>query len=200
MAALPGVHRAGLALLEGGGRRLRFTASDRRGAGAPEWCHVDAYDDVPLNSAIRTGRSVLGTLDALHGRYPEFVERQRGTGAVAVASIPIVAAGQTLGAYVLFFDDEQRLHAEQQRELEELGLDLGTGLRRAQRTDHRASSASWSDAPPEAAVVVHDVPPPIPLPSAPLVGSCAAHSATGVSTRTPRTPLRSASPSSSPTP
>jgi anti-sigma regulatory factor (Ser/Thr protein kinase) len=150
----------GLALIEGGGRRLSFTASDRDAAAAPVWCHVDAYDDVPLNSVIRTGRPVLGTLDTLHQRYPGFVERQRGTGTVALAAVPIVAAGQTLGGYVLFFDEAQRLHTEQQRELEELGRELGLELRRAQRSDHRAASDyREEEVPPGAAAAVFDVGP-----------------------------------------
>lgn len=159
-AARPGVRRVGLALVEEGGRRLRFTASDRDGAAAPDWCHVDAYDDVPLNSAVRTGQPVVGALDDLHQRYPEFVERQRGTGTSALAAIPIVAAGQTLGAYVLFFDEEQPLHVAQQRELEQLGRELGVELRRAQRSAHRATSVTREeDVPAGAAVAVHDVRP-----------------------------------------
>ena len=54
------VHRAGLVLPDGGGRRLRFTANDRVNDGTVDWCHIDAYDDVPLNTAVRTGQPVLG--------------------------------------------------------------------------------------------------------------------------------------------
>ena len=56
---LPGVARVGLALTEGGGRRLRFVA-DREGDAADEldWCHIDAYDDVPLTAVVRDGEPV----------------------------------------------------------------------------------------------------------------------------------------------
>src|SRR4051812_19025319 len=59
---LPGVHRAGLALAEGGGRRLLFTASDRNNEDSVEWWEVDAYEDVPLNQTVRTGEAVVGSL------------------------------------------------------------------------------------------------------------------------------------------
>ena len=61
LTALPGVHRVGLALTEGGGRRLRFVASDRLdGDDTLDWCHIDAYDDVPLTEVVRTGEPMLG--------------------------------------------------------------------------------------------------------------------------------------------
>ena len=77
---LPDVCRVGLALTEGGGRRLRFTASDRDPAQGVDWCHIDAYDDVPLTTAVRTGEPVVGGLDDLDDRYAELVDRQRSTG------------------------------------------------------------------------------------------------------------------------
>src|SRR5436190_20687147 len=72
---VPGVHRAGLALAEGGGRRLLFTASDRDNEGSVEWCDVDAYEDVPLNHTVRTGEAVVGSLDDLARRYGAFAAR-----------------------------------------------------------------------------------------------------------------------------
>ncbi|MCW2772326.1 MAG: ATP-binding region ATPase domain protein [Nocardioides sp.] len=61
LVTLPGVVRVGIAPTEGGGRRLRFLAADAGDAGdkagddTVEWCHVDAYDDVPLMAVVRTG-------------------------------------------------------------------------------------------------------------------------------------------------
>lgn len=134
LTAVSGVHRVGLALTEGGGRRLRFTASDRdSGSGVP-WCHVDAYDDVPLNTALRTGQPVLGSLEDLRHRYAAFIERQHRTPTLALAAIPIGTTGQVLGGYVLFFDRPQRFDGPQRRELVRIGGDLGaalTALRRA---------------------------------------------------------------------
>lgn len=159
-SALPGVVRVGLALVEGGGRRLSFTASDRAGAGGPEWCFVDAYDDVPLNVAVRHGRSVLGDWDALRGRYPTFVGRQDASSTTALAAIPITASGQTLGGCVLFFDAPQRFGPDERRRLADLGRELGEDLRRTQQRLHRAASPFASDdAPAGALMATHHVAP-----------------------------------------
>lgn len=159
MTDLPGVRRVGLALAEGGGRRLRFTASERQSGAGVEWCHVDAYEDVPLNTAVRTGRPVLGALDDLGPMYAGFVEAQRGTATAALAAVPIVTAGQTLGGFVLFFDHPQAFDHSQQVELVRVGEDLGAALRRAQRGEERPNVAlSDGPVPPGAVVAVHDVP------------------------------------------
>jgi len=151
------VRRVGLALSEGGGRRHRFTASDRVDDTGLEWCHVDAYDDVPLNTVVRTGTPVTGALDDLAQRYPSFVEHQRGTSFVAVAAAPVVAAGQTLGGFVLYLDD---VRAVRRADLQDLGERLGASLRRAQGTETRMpSSLANEPVPPAAQVAVHAVPP-----------------------------------------
>ena len=155
---LPQVHRAGLALPEGGGRRLRFTASDRANDGTVDWCHIDAFDDVPLNTAVRTGEPVLGSLDDLQRSYPDFVERQRSTATVAVAAVPMVSAGQTVGGYVLFFDQRQDSTSTRRREIEHVGAELGAKLRRAQRTEPRPLSPFLgSPTSPAATVATHAV-------------------------------------------
>jgi anti-sigma regulatory factor (Ser/Thr protein kinase) len=124
----PDVSRVGLALAEGGGRRLSFTASDRDHGETTDWCEVDAYDDVPLNNTIRTGKLIFGSLDELAGRYRTFVGRQRAS-TCALASVPLVAAGQVMGGFVLFFDAEQAFDLSQLTELQRLGEQLGEGLR-----------------------------------------------------------------------
>ena len=163
LTALPGVRRAGLALAEGGGRRLRFTASDRAGGDRTaepevEWCHVDAYDEVPLNTAVRTGSPVLGRLDELDQRYAAFVERQRATPTTALAAVPVVAAGQVLGGFVLFYDRPQPLGPDQRSQLSALGAEMGAALRDAQRAARRPhATLSDEPVPPGAAVAFHDV-------------------------------------------
>jgi anti-sigma regulatory factor (Ser/Thr protein kinase) len=133
LGQVPGVHRVGLALAEGGGRRLLFCASDRDNEGKVDWCEIDAYDHVPLNHSVRTGEAVAGSLDELEGRYPAFVDRQPST-VMALASLPIMAAGHIQGGYVLFYDTPQRFDKPQLCGLEDLGARLGADLRRAQRT------------------------------------------------------------------
>jgi anti-sigma regulatory factor (Ser/Thr protein kinase) len=132
LSSSPAVRRVGLALVDGGGRQLSFTASDRDVRHATDWCHVDAYDDVPLNNAIRTGTPIAGSLDQLAGRYAAFVARQdRAT--CALAAVPLVAAGQVMGGYVLFYDASQRFDAAQLTDLQRLGEELGEHLRQDRR-------------------------------------------------------------------
>ena len=137
LSALPGVRRVGLALVEGGGRRLRFTASDRDDTAAIDWCEVDAYDDVPLNVALRTRTVVAGTVEELSDRFAEFVALQGGTTNVALAAVPIEAGDRPVGGYVLFFDRRQTFDAARRRELNRIGTGLGTALRLAQRGEAR---------------------------------------------------------------
>ncbi|NYG54933.1 ATP-binding protein [Nocardioides perillae] len=106
LTARPDAVRAGLAVAEGGGRRLLLCLSDTLlpdadgTPGAPAWCEIDAYDDVPLTRAVRTGRTVAGALDTL--ALPEaFVERQRGFGVSAIVAAPLDAE-RRCGALALF--------------------------------------------------------------------------------------------------
>ena len=154
---VPAVRRVGLALVEGGGRRLSFTASDRGDPGDAGWCEVDAYDDVPLNNTIRTGKLITGSLQELAGRYAEFVARQEAS-TRALAAVPFVAAGQVMGGFVLFFDADQPFGRSQQHELTRLGEALGTELGRGRRARALRPRSSAEERVPEGAqVAVHVV-------------------------------------------
>lgn len=150
LADVPGAYRAGLALAEGGGRRLLFTASDRDGGSSVPWCEIDAYEDVPLAHTVRTGEAVLGSLDELARRYRAFTERQPPQ-ARALATLPIFAAGHVLGGYALFFDTPQHFDQPQLVELDNLGALLGAELRRIQRATTRASMSLETEPVPEGA-------------------------------------------------
>ena len=150
LGRVAGVHRAGLALAERGGRRLLFTASDRDQQRRVEWCEVDAYEDVPLNHTVRTGEAVVGSLEDLACRYRAFTDRQTPK-THALASVPIFAAGQVLGAYALFFDTPQRFDHPQRTELEDLGARLGADLRRVQRASTHAGRSLGAEAVPQGA-------------------------------------------------
>ncbi|WP_151084110.1 ATP-binding protein [Nocardioides cynanchi] len=160
LATLPDVHRVGLALDEGGGRRLLFTASDRDGGAESPWCHIDAYDDLPINTAARTGELVAGSLDELRGRYAEFVDRQADGPTAAVAAVPLLVAGRGLGGFVLFFDAPQSFGLEHRLALARRGAELGAALHLAQLGERRAVAETADEgAPPGAVVAVHDVAP-----------------------------------------
>jgi anti-sigma regulatory factor (Ser/Thr protein kinase) len=155
LASVPGVHRVGLALAEGGGRRLLFAASDRDNETSVQWCEVDAYEDVPLNHTVRTGEAVAGSLDQLADRYRQFCERQ-GMTTRALASVPILAAGHVQGGYALFYDTAQGFDDSQLAELEGLGARLGAELRFVQRaTTHGTRSLEAEPAPDGAQVATH---------------------------------------------
>jgi anti-sigma regulatory factor (Ser/Thr protein kinase) len=137
LARLPHVHRVGLAVAAAGGRQLSFTATDRDG-GHIDWCDVDAYDDVPLNNTVRSGRLIFGSLAELGRRYSEFVGRQsRVTKALATA--PLTAGGPILGGFALFYDTGQTFDEAQLEQLrrlgERLGERLGTELHGGRRTE-----------------------------------------------------------------
>lgn len=122
LAARPGVVRVALALVEGAGRRLRFTSDDRLVAGVPSWCLVDAYDDVPLTSVVRTGEAVLAAVDALDSRYAGFAQRQRESGVAAVAVLPMLAGpgapgSEPAGGLVVYYAEAQDFAADQVADL-----------------------------------------------------------------------------------
>ncbi|HEX2894046.1 MAG TPA: ATP-binding protein [Marmoricola sp.] len=156
LAALAHVSRVGLALVEGGGRRLRFTASDRDPSADVAWCHVDAYDDVPLNTAIRSGQPVVGAMDQIAARYPEFAARQSDEHQ-AMAAVPIATERDVVGGFVLYFDSAQVLDDDLPAQLVQRGRVLAGSLREA-RHPHDRPPVFAGPVPPEGALVaVHEV-------------------------------------------
>lgn len=138
LMAMPGIHRAGIALTEGGGRRLRFLSSDSADQGAPSWCHIDAYDDVPLTVVVRTGEPVLGDLDDFEGRFAGLIATQRGVGTVALAAMPLAGIGSPLGGLVIFYDRHQDFAREQCDELTVIARVTAEALRRVRGRAGRA--------------------------------------------------------------
>lgn len=119
LVELPEVCRVALALTEGGGRRLRFAD---RVPGEPlpedlEWCHIDAYDDVPLTDVVRTGTSLHAALSTLEERWPWLVEREAERGGAGLAVVPLPGTGSPIGALFVVVGSEARVG--QQRELVE---------------------------------------------------------------------------------
>lgn len=156
LAGLAHVSRVGLALVEGGGRRLRFTASDRDPSADVAWCDVDAYDDVPLNTAIRAGQPVVGSMEQIAARYPDFAARQSDEHR-AVAAVPIATERDVVGGFVLYFDSAHALDACLPVQLVQRGRELAGSLREARRP-HDRPPAFAGPVPPEGALVaVHEV-------------------------------------------
>lgn len=152
---LPGVRRVGLALTEGAGRRLRFVVMGRDETGPAEWCHVDAYEDVPLTEVVRTGEAILGGLDSFGGRFAKLVEREReGAESVALAAVPLPGTGSPIGGLLLYFDEPQAFEVAQVRLLEAAARSTADAVRRVRLTNGRNGSDSVPEEPeiPEGAL------------------------------------------------
>lgn len=132
LSAVPDVRRVGFGLAEVGGRRLRFTASDRMTDGV-QWCHVDAYDDVPITSVVRTGEPIMGGRGSLDSKFDEFMDRQPDE-IQAVATIPLPGIGSPIGALVLYLDNEWAFDEEQREWLEASARYIADAVRRVRAT------------------------------------------------------------------
>ena len=135
LVALPGVGRVGFALTEGGGRRLRFTASDRSDDDRVDWCHIDAYDDVPLTSVVRTGEPVLGDRGSLDPRFDDFVAGQPAE-VRALAAVPLPGIGSPIGGLIVFLDEEWDFDGAQRGLLEATARRAADAVRRIRVGSH----------------------------------------------------------------
>jgi anti-sigma regulatory factor (Ser/Thr protein kinase) len=129
LVALPGVRRVGFALSEGGGRRLRFTASDRTTDGSVDWCHIDAYDDVPLTHVVRTGESVMGPREQLPAQFDGFVAGQPDE-VRALAAVPLPGIGSPIGGLIVFLEEVWAFDESQRRLLEATARRAADAVRR----------------------------------------------------------------------
>lgn len=116
LVGLPDVGRVALALTEGGGRRLKFVA---REPGEPlpdelEWCHIDAYDDVPLTDVVRTGTPLHAALSTLEERWPWLVERESERGSAGISVVPLPGTGSPIGGLFVVVAREDRLAAQRE--------------------------------------------------------------------------------------
>ena len=144
LSALPGVSRVGFALSEGGGRRLRFTSSDRGFHDGVEWCHIDAYDDVPLTLVVRTGESVMGARESLDPRFDDFVDRQPDA-VRAFAAVPLPGIGSPIGGLVVFLEEEWSFDQEQRGLLEATARRAADAVRRVRVGGHLHDDAQELD-------------------------------------------------------
>lgn len=141
LTALPGVSRAGIGLMEGGGRRLRFLASDSRA-----WCHIDAFDEVPLTVVARGGQPLLGGVGDFGGRFSGLLERQRAAGTRALAALPLTGPTAPIGGLIIYFDQEQAFATPERRVLETAARRTADAVLRV-RTARRGTPVRESDVP-----------------------------------------------------
>jgi anti-sigma regulatory factor (Ser/Thr protein kinase) len=132
LTRLPGVDRVGVAVVEGGGRRLLYTANDRVRGDTHEWCHLDAFATAPLNHALATGDVVADSLDTFagtDGRWSDFVAAQDDTPYVAVAVVPFADVRPAVGGFVLYYSVPQGFEDGQHDELRSTAGRLEDALR-----------------------------------------------------------------------
>ncbi|MET0819765.1 MAG: ATP-binding protein [Aeromicrobium sp.] len=158
LTGLPDVSRVGIAVVEGGGRRLLFTASDRQRGETHEWCQLDAFATAPLNDAIASGGLVADALTGLDARYPDFVAAQRDTPHVALAVVPLAAEVPAMGGLVLYYSSPQAFDTTQRDGLRQTGVRLEEALRTALEPSGTPPRALTRPA-PGTLVAEHDMPP-----------------------------------------
>lgn len=148
LIAQPEVARVGVALTEGGGRRLRFTQCRAGEAADTDWCHIDAYDDVPLTAVVRSGEPMRASIDVVEERWPWLGEAERARGNHALAAVPLPGTGSPIGGLLLVYDRPQEFDRAQRdlveavaRRTAETIVDL-----RARRSRDQADELSRTEA------------------------------------------------------
>lgn len=147
LTEMPGVAQVGMALTEGGGRRLRFVANERLGADHLDWCHVDAYEDVPLTAVVRTGEPVLGSVDELEKEYAELVAAERERGVAAISAWPLPGLGSPIGGIIVFYDQPQAFADQHRSLMEATARRVGDAVRRVRVTMGRGPGDASPDDP-----------------------------------------------------
>jgi len=103
LSALPGVVRAGVALSVVGGRQLRFLSSDTPSLEPPlPWCSIDAYDHLPLNDAVRTGRDVVLDPAGFAQAYPDLFANQGDGAPRSVVALTLRSGDRRLGGLLVY--------------------------------------------------------------------------------------------------
>jgi len=153
LTELRGVVRAGFALPVVGGRQLRFLSSDGAPAEEPsQWCSIDAYDRLPLNDAIRTGRNVvLDNPTEFATRYPELFAAQEDGAPRSVVAVALRAGEQRLGGLLLYRDHDLTDPAAELAMLDGLATDVARALLAARPPAHSPVELVCEQAPAGAA-------------------------------------------------
>lgn len=130
---IEGVVRGGIALSEGGGRELRFVATDPESLSplGVRWCSIDGLSDVPLVEAVRTGEPVyLPAVSDIEARFPELAERQQRIGTRSMAAIPMLAEAGCIGGLLFSWSTELVLGPEQQAFLAAFAAQVAQAVKR----------------------------------------------------------------------
>ncbi len=130
--ALPGAVRAGIGLNRTGGRQLQFTSSEQPLVGGRlSWCLIDAYDEVPLNRAVRTGEDVfILTPEEMDAGYPTIAARQRQLGTGSMAALALATHDHVFGGLMVAFEDAREFDRDVRDLFAALAAQVAQALRR----------------------------------------------------------------------
>jgi serine phosphatase RsbU (regulator of sigma subunit)/anti-sigma regulatory factor (Ser/Thr protein kinase) len=141
---IPGVIRAGIALDNAGGRQLRFVSTDDDALTPTRvrWCLIDAFAEIPLNDAVRSGTDVfVPTADDLDVRYPAIAARQRQLGTAGLVALSLATDCERVGGLLLSYAVEQEFAAEQRWLLGALASQVAQALRKGLAHQLRSTTA-----------------------------------------------------------
>jgi serine phosphatase RsbU (regulator of sigma subunit)/anti-sigma regulatory factor (Ser/Thr protein kinase) len=130
---IAGVIRAGLALKYTGGRQLQFFSTDQDALDPSRlrWCLIDAYDHVPVVTAVRQGAEVfLQTVAELEERFPEIAERQKQLGTRSLVSLPLSTDEEEIGALLISFRHERYFSSQDRWFLSSFAAQITQAVRR----------------------------------------------------------------------
>lgn len=141
---IDGVVRGGLALSEGGGRELRFVATDPESLSplGVRWCTIDGLEDVPLVRAVRTHEPVyLPSIGDVEAQFPDLAQRQQRIGTRGMAAVPLLVDGTCVGGLLLSYSNELVLSPEQQAFLAAFAAQVAQAVKRglAYQVQHTTS-------------------------------------------------------------
>lgn len=154
---LKGIHRVGLALSEVGGRRLRFTSSTAITDEDVTWCHIDAYDDVPLTSVVRTGEAIISGRNRMHRRYEKFVSHQPDE-VQGFAVVPLAGTGSPVGALIVYLRQVWEPTGSERRLLDSVAQHAADAVRRVRALGSRDAGETSSAEELVGHLVLHDDP------------------------------------------
>lgn len=121
-------------LLEPDGQTLQLVGAEGYDqAWADRWRRPDSAIHVPFNDAARRGlASYVGSTGEMARRYPDAATETDRSRFDAWATLPLVARGRRLGAFVLSFTDAREFTAEDRALLEAIAAQCAVALDRAQ--------------------------------------------------------------------
>ncbi|PRY15365.1 PAS domain S-box-containing protein [Kineococcus rhizosphaerae] len=138
-----GAAGSGLLLADPARTRLDFVTLNDMPAGTDTaWSRISWNEDAPLALAVRQRHPVFYRDDAaLRAAHPAIVAHAEVPAMGASANLPLVSAGEVIGAVFLFWDRPQDLNAQQQAALQALARYTAQAVQRAVLAAERRTAA-----------------------------------------------------------